>query len=143
VSATDAPARRDGVAYSDVRTDADLIATLRRLGGTAPEVLDNAELLELTLPVVRADFALCSGPAQRTRERLTCPIRVLYGTRDTLTIDSLETWRAETSASFAMDGFDGDHFFLASHVELVASRIAHHLRALKDVPEQPLATPRA
>src|SRR5262249_47912819 len=45
-----------------------LVAELRSLGGTPPEVLDCRDLLDLVLPTVRADFHLCGSyqPARRT-----------------------------------------------------------------------------
>ena len=39
--------------------DAELLDELRRLNGTPEEVLDNPDLLQLMLPILRADFEVC------------------------------------------------------------------------------------
>jgi hypothetical protein len=55
---------------------------LRRLNGTPPEVLADAELLELVMPILRADFALVETYAYRAEPPLMCPITALGGTSD-------------------------------------------------------------
>ena len=47
-----------------------LIARLRELGGTSESVIANEELLELILPILRADFLLCGSFAYGRREPL-------------------------------------------------------------------------
>lgn len=57
-SGTAGPAHRDVSEYAVEKTDEQLIARLRELQGTAEEVLANAELMQLMLPILRADFLL-------------------------------------------------------------------------------------
>jgi len=60
-SGTAGPARRDVSEYAIEKTDAQLIARLRELQGTTEEALANPELMQLMLPILRADFLLCGS----------------------------------------------------------------------------------
>lgn len=131
VSATDSPSTRKAERFASVETDEGMLATLRRLGGTPPEVLASPELMALALPILRADFALCDGPVQRTRPQLRCPIRVFAGVRDPLPRESFAAWSGETASSFRLESFDGDHFFLRTHAAELAWRVAFHVAALQ------------
>jgi surfactin synthase thioesterase subunit len=130
VSATESPSTRKPERFAGCETDAGILATLKRLGGTPPEVLANPELMELAIPILRADFALCAAPLERGRLPLRCPIRVFVGARDPLPRESFAAWENETDASFELETFDGDHFFVRTHAAEVVTRIAHHLREL-------------
>lgn len=112
VSGTHAPSRRDAARYAGLRTDRELIAELRRLNGTPPEVLDNPDLLALALPVLRADFALCADYRYRSRPPLDCALHVFGGTEDETTPDTLGAWREETRSDFSLDILEGGHFFI-------------------------------
>ena len=54
------------------------IAELRKLNGTPSELLEDPELLELYLPVIRADFELIQTYEYYEEEPLSCPITA-YG----------------------------------------------------------------
>lgn len=112
VSGTEAPGRRDDRRYAGLSSDADLVARLRDLDGTPDEVLENEELMRLTLPVLRADFAMCGRYRYRPRRPLDCPLVVLAGRRDEPTVEQLDAWRQEGSGPFSLTLFDGGHFFL-------------------------------
>ena len=60
-SATAGPARRDVSEYAVAKSDAQLLARLRELKGTEDAVLANTELMQLMLPILRADFLLCGS----------------------------------------------------------------------------------
>jgi medium-chain acyl-[acyl-carrier-protein] hydrolase len=93
--------------------DKDLLVELRRLNGMPSELLDHEELMEIMLPVLRADFAVYETYVYLTEPPLDCPISAFGGLQDLRVKDSdLEAWRAQTSASFSLRMFPGDHFFL-------------------------------
>src|SRR5689334_20484357 len=50
------------------------IQAIRRLHGTADEVLDHPELRSLLLPLLRADFTLCETYRHEVADPLECPI---------------------------------------------------------------------
>jgi medium-chain acyl-[acyl-carrier-protein] hydrolase len=110
----------------------EFLAGLRRLNGTPPEVLENRELLDLVLPMLRADFALV-GEYRPDPKPLTCPITVLGGETDTETTpEGLAAWSACTTAPTRVAMLPGGHFFpdtaRAAVVETVTAALHQHTR---------------
>ncbi|WP_275094707.1 thioesterase II family protein [Pseudomonas pseudonitroreducens] len=127
-SAASAPARRDSHReLAQEQSDAQLIERMRRLGGTASAVFADAEMLALTLPVMRADFLLCGLYDYRRHPQLTCPIHVFGGKGDRLSVESLSAWQDETCAGFSLEMLEGGHFFIntdeARLLELMLGRL--------------------
>jgi medium-chain acyl-[acyl-carrier-protein] hydrolase len=98
----------------------ELLEELRRLNGTPKGALDNPELMQLLLPVIRADFAVCQTYVAAEEPPLECPLTVFGGLQDTdVTRESLTAWRQQTTGSFSLWMLQGDHFFLhASQAKL-------------------------
>jgi medium-chain acyl-[acyl-carrier-protein] hydrolase len=111
--------------------DADLVAALRRMDGTPPEVLGEAELLELLLPVIRADFEVCETWTPAARVPLACPIVAFGGSADpTVPSDRLDAWAEVTSGAFRAVRFAAAHFFLRSHEREILARVQETMTAL-------------
>ena len=101
--------------------DNEFLAELRRLNGTPRELLDHEELMEVMLPILRADFALYETYLYSTEPPLNCPISAFGGLQDRrVNASDLEAWRSQTSASFSLRMFPGDHFFLKEPLLLQA-----------------------
>ncbi|MBE9069954.1 thioesterase [Leptolyngbya cf. ectocarpi LEGE 11479] len=93
--------------------ETEFIAAIRHYNGTPEAVLENPELLDLFLPVLRADFTMLETYQYRSKPQLSCPIKVYSGTTDTHTKPAgLAAWRQQTSGPFTQKLFPGDHFFL-------------------------------
>ncbi|MFK5732553.1 alpha/beta fold hydrolase [Pseudomonas urmiensis] len=127
---TAAPTRRedyDGKNWRVAKSDDELIAELRELQGTPEEVLAHAELMSLTLPILRADFLLCGHYAYRQRPALRCPLHVLGGADDRASEEQLLAWGQETLAEFSLQTFPGGHFFIHEHEDRVLAVLAQAL----------------
>src|ERR1051326_4461621 len=112
--------------------DAELIKELVRLNGTPKEILENQQLMELLLPLLRADTSLCETYAYTPDPPLNCPISVFGGSADAkVTRSDLEGWKTETTQGCIIRMFPGDHFFIHSPTPL--------LRALQQDLEPTLA----
>ncbi len=93
--------------------DSELMAELKRLNGTPAALLADRELMELLLPLFRADFALFETYEYLAEAPLPCPITALGGLQDTrATGEQVAHWREQTSQQFALQMFPGGHFFL-------------------------------
>jgi medium-chain acyl-[acyl-carrier-protein] hydrolase len=98
----------------------EFIEELRQLNGTPREVLEHPELMELMLPVLRADFELVQTYRYTDAPPLECPVTALGGEQDSLVPrEDLEAWRALTSADFDLRMVPGDHFFLQTSQQAV------------------------
>jgi medium-chain acyl-[acyl-carrier-protein] hydrolase len=106
-----------------------LVAALRRLDGTPAEVLNNAELMDLMLPAIRADFAVCGTYAYARERLLNCPITAFAGLEDPLvSLEDVYAWRHQTTGPFALRTFAGGHFFIRDRPTLVVRAVQHALR---------------
>jgi len=94
--------------------DAELLDELdRRYDAIPAAARESQELLELIMPGVRADTAVCDSYAYRAGDPLACPITALGGEADAIVSPELiELWREQTSAAFEFTLFPGDHFYL-------------------------------
>ncbi|RON07341.1 thioesterase [Pseudomonas brassicacearum] len=128
-SGTAAPTMRSDYdrGFSEPKSDVQLIEQLRSLSGTSEEVLANEELMNLTLPILRADFLLCGRFQPLERPRLKCPVHVFGGKADRASTEQLIGWSKETQGSFSVDMLAGGHFFIHEHEAQVLRAIKGHL----------------
>jgi medium-chain acyl-[acyl-carrier-protein] hydrolase len=109
-------------------TDLDLVQLLRQYNGTPSEVLENAELLDLIFPALRADLLAIGNYKCNRREPLACSITAIGGEEDPFVERSeLEGWRTFTNAEFAVQMVPGDHFFLKSNGVKLMERLRQTL----------------
>jgi medium-chain acyl-[acyl-carrier-protein] hydrolase len=102
---------------------------LRRLNGTPASVLENNELMQLLIPILRADFAVLETYAYTSEAPLECPITAFGGLQDQeVSLEELQGWREQTKA-FSLQMFPGDHFFIHSAQALLLKTLAESLKA--------------
>jgi surfactin synthase thioesterase subunit len=119
------------------RPDHEFIARLRELNATPPEILEMPDLLELMMPVLRADFRAAEMYVPANRPKLDIPIAAYGGLADPdVSRDQLLAWADETRARCMVRMFPGDHFFLRTAHERVVTMLvrdlAHALQAGAD-----------
>ncbi len=99
----------------------ELIERLRRLGGTAPGLIDSRLFEDYFLPTLRADFELVDTHHRELPQILPCPL-LAFGARDDpeVSVEQITAWGAAAGRGFEMRLFDGGHFFLHNaHEELL------------------------
>lgn len=93
----------------------EFVEELRRLDGTPEEVLAHPELMQLLIPLLRADFALCQTYISEPGPPVRCPITTFGSLEDSsVSRSQLEGWQEQTTAAFSLQMFPGNHFFLLS-----------------------------
>jgi medium-chain acyl-[acyl-carrier-protein] hydrolase len=119
------------------------------LNGTPPEVHENAELMELLTPLLRADFQAVQTYAWHDEPPLSCPVHAFGGMEDeNVSRERLAAWREQTTASFNLSMFPGDHFFLNTSpralLEVLSSELRRYAaRRFANLPTRPEACPPA
>ena len=105
-------------------------AVATRYGGLPKAVRDNRELLEVILPVLRADMRITESYVHAPAAPLPIGITAYTGTEDpTATPELLAGWREQSTAGFASRVFPGDHFFLTEHRDALIADVMQHLEA--------------
>jgi len=96
--------------------DPDFIKSLQELNGIPAEISDNSELMELLLPMLRADFEAFESYSPNSHQ-LSCPIIALGGLNDPrVSQEQLKGWETHTTAGFRSEYFSGDHFFINTNI---------------------------
>jgi len=108
--------------------EAEFLGELRRLNGTPEAVLASRELMQLLLPVLRADFAVLETYRYEPASPLECPIAAFGGLQDPeVACETLEAWRQQTRSDFSLQMLPGDHFFLHTSQSLLWQALNHTL----------------
>jgi len=96
-------------------------------GGIPQEVLGETELIDLFLPILRADFQAIETHRYTRNGAQDIPVTVMIGTRDSVTREEAEAWQGLTAGNFCLLTFEGGHFFINDHVEDICRIISKGL----------------
>jgi medium-chain acyl-[acyl-carrier-protein] hydrolase len=109
--------------------DAELLAALRRSQATPEVLLQNQELMELTLPTLRADQALVGTYRYRAEQKLSCPFTIFGGQEDAaISASDLAAWSEQTTGPCHVRLFLGGHFYFITAEEALVHTIAEELQ---------------
>lgn len=104
------------------------VERLRQLNGTPKEVLEDPEMMQLMIPLLRADFEISQTYAYQPGAPLDCPITAFGGLEDNhVTPEGLSAWREQTTAAFDARLLPGDHFFLHTAKATILQAVAEEL----------------
>ena len=112
--------------------DAEFVDVVQeRYAGIPAAVLNEPELMELLLPVLRADFAAYENYEFADTGSLSCPVTAFSGAEDRgIAPEVMAGWSQHTRGRFEMHTVPGDHFFLTVSKDFVLSTIQQNLRRL-------------
>lgn len=109
-------------------SDDELVAYMRELGGTPPEVLDDDDLLMALLPILRADLTVLGTHVYCPSPPLDVPVHAFAGRDDfEASPELMAQWCVETSAGFDMDVIDTGHFLNDAGLQRVIDVISSDL----------------
>lgn len=103
----------------------------QRYNGIPALILQEPELLELYLSILKADFELLESYRYAGQLTLDCPISAFGGRQDPqATEQELAAWRSYTSQDFTLTMLPGDHFFVQNARPLLLQLIINTLMPL-------------
>ncbi|HYN94948.1 MAG TPA: alpha/beta fold hydrolase [Pilimelia sp.] len=115
----------------DGASDEALADLVRLVQGTPAEVIANAALMDLMLPVLQADMRMLTEYQRSSPQLLTCAVRAYGGAEDELAApDWIRRWRGLTTGPFQDRIFPGGHFFLHDHRAEVLADLAAVARGI-------------
>lgn len=111
--------------------DDEFLTALRDLDGTPAVVFQNAELLDLLIPMLRADFTAVETYQHRHRPALAGPIVAYAGADDTVvTPAEMAPWREHTRGPCRMCTMAGGHFFIQDDPHAFVRQLAEDVHAV-------------
>lgn len=109
-------------------SDPEFLDGLRRYEGTPEEALQDADLMQLLLPMLRADFSVTETVEYTDEPPLDVPISVFGGLADPVVERfELTAWREQSTRPLTLRMLPGDHFFVQSARSLLLSALAEDL----------------
>jgi medium-chain acyl-[acyl-carrier-protein] hydrolase len=109
--------------------DAEFVNELRRLNGIPDAVADEPDLMELMLPLLRADVEMAETYGYTAEPPLLCPISAFGGMLDKdVNEEELSAWREQTQGKFVLHLLPGDHFYFTAHRTMFLQAIIADLR---------------
>lgn len=101
---------------------------LADMGGTPPELLECRELMDLLLPMIRADFRLAETFVRERPEPLPCPMIAFAGSDDDdAGPEEVACWGAWAGSGFELQALPGGHFFLHDHADALITAMLSRL----------------
>lgn len=103
---------------------------LKKYPNTMRPALDNAEICQLSMPKLRADFTLAEGYQYKLGATLDCPILAIAGQQEYCIEDGdLLAWGNHTTNNISTSRLPGDHFFILSSRSALLYFISGKLKA--------------
>jgi medium-chain acyl-[acyl-carrier-protein] hydrolase len=129
VSARRAPQLTREEAPLHALPQADFIRLLRqRYNSIPPAILAEPELLDLLLPIVRADFKMIESYHYHEDAPFDCSLRVFGGTQDEWAHPhELSAWQTQTRRPLGVQLFAGGHFYLQDVLPQLLAAVAKDL----------------
>ncbi len=110
---------------------AEFLGELQRLGGLPQQLLEHRELLELLVPLLRADVAIHETYQFAEQAPLDCPITAYGGLADPkVSREQLQGWGRHGAPPFTMRLFPGGHFYLHDDRAAVLRTLSSDLLAV-------------
>ncbi|MGW6739891.1 thioesterase II family protein [Streptomyces sp. NPDC055025] len=114
---------------SDLPRD-EFVQMLREYGAADEAVFDHAELLDLLIPTIRADFAMIEKYRCDRGPLLSCPVSAWCGDGDPeVPPTAMRPWADQTSGAFTLSVLPGGHFFLTENRSRILRTVHAAIRA--------------
>ncbi|QLE49257.1 thioesterase [Nostoc sp. C057] len=85
----------------------------KRYKAIPKEILNNQEIMQLFLPVLKADFSIIETYEYTPDLPLNCSISAFGGLQDEMVnIEDIAAWQDQTSGKFTLQMIEGEHFFI-------------------------------
>jgi medium-chain acyl-[acyl-carrier-protein] hydrolase len=113
--------------------DAEFLSALQNRYNAIPAAIADADaMMQLFLPILRADLSVIETFLYTPEAPLPCPISAYGGLSDERALaEELASWRYQTAGRFSLEMFPGDHFFLQSARAELLESLARKLSALQ------------
>lgn len=97
---------------------------LYKFNGTPLEVINNEQLMEIFIPILRADFKLIEEYVCNSEiKKLNSGITVMYGCDENMSDQEMSKWSDYTHHDTEILKYPGDHFFISEHYKEIVNKM--------------------
>lgn len=108
--------------------DYDFMKKVMELGGTPGEIMNNSELFQLFLPILRNDFRILEYYRYKNKEdKIECKLSIFNGKQDSIKFEELAAWRSHAGNGVKFYNLEGNHFFINDNTENIINIINNTL----------------
>jgi medium-chain acyl-[acyl-carrier-protein] hydrolase len=108
--------------------DAEFLQALRRFNGTSEAIFQNTDLIQVLLPLLRADFRIYETYTYASEEPFSFPIAAYGGLNDfRARREGIEAWKVQTRQKFFFRMYVGNHFFIHTKRNILLQGITQDL----------------
>lgn len=93
----------------------EFIENVMSYGGIPEEVAAEKDLMDLFVPIMRADFQAVSEYIYEDTAPLDIPVTVMIGLDEDITYEEALQWQEVTTHPLSVKQFPGNHFFIFDH----------------------------
>jgi surfactin synthase thioesterase subunit len=113
------------------RDDDGVIAEIRELSGTNPELLGDLEMLDMILPAIRSDYRAIENYRDTGDRPVSAPVTAIIGDSDPkVTIEEAMAWAEHSEGPFDLHVLPGGHFYLIEQSQHVMRIIGSDLDSI-------------
>ncbi|WP_082111491.1 thioesterase II family protein [Spirosoma radiotolerans] len=110
--------------------DAEFIERVQRLGGLPDEILNEKDLMDFYMPILKADFhALDRFVYAAHQTPLDIPMDVIIGMQEDIMLEQALAWKKESSAAVSVKQLPGNHFFIHQQIPYLLKMMTSKLMA--------------
>ena len=102
----------------------EFITKVMAYGGIPKEIAAEKDLMDLFVPIMKADFQAIANYHYEKAVPLDIPITVLFGSDEQITYDEALTWQEVTNRPVSIHQFSGGHFFIFDHVPEICALLS-------------------
>jgi len=99
-------------------------------GGIPEMVAQEKDLMNLFVPIMRADFQAVETYTYKPAQPLNIPITVMIGLDEGITYEEALRWQEVTTRNISIKQFPGGHFFIFDHLPEIGRIISQALEKI-------------
>ena len=101
---------------------------LKDMGGVPSDILIDDSLFKIFEPVIRADFKAMDNYLYTQYDPMPVPLTIMIGENENISDEQAVAWKQETSETFRLYKFPGNHFFIYDNHIQILEVIDHQLK---------------
>lgn len=114
--------------HLDKLPDHEFINEVVKMGGMKDEIIQNEDLMNIFIPILRNDFKIINNYHYVQRKnKISCSISVLNGKGDSFTREDILEWKNHCDKETRIYHMDGNHFFINDHAKTITQIITDTL----------------